>query len=195
MAENSLFPASVHLFYRTENAPHMATIPVNEWSFPSGGHDQGTFLTWEDTEIDVDDMVNGLVDLYLPFFYTTTNFTHYIVNTYEDADAPARPQINKKLTGKVGTGGTTIPAAQATFNFKTTGFGVFRLVMLDARVSATFQPVEDLVSPTYDDEAAIVDYVVDPANAFRGRDELKPSILVRITYTLNEKLRDSYHLS
>jgi hypothetical protein len=139
-------------------------------------------------------MLVDFIALLLPFYHTSTNFTSYVINTYASSTAPARPQISVPLTTAAGTGGATIPAAQATFNFKTTNFGAFKLVMLDAQVSSTFQPLEALVSPADDDEIALRDYVVDPAWAFSGRDGFRPQLLKRVTYTLNEKLRKSYHL-
>lgn len=194
MAPNSLFPCSAQIFYRTINAPHMMVVPLREWSPISGGHPAGTNLNWNDVQVDTDDMIVDFIALLLPFYHTTTSFSSYVINTYANATAPARPQISVPLTTAAGTGGATIPAAQATFNFKTTGFGAFKIVMLDAQVSSTFQPLEALVSPANDDEIALRDYVCDPDWAFSGRDNLRPALLKRVTYTLNEKLRKSYHL-
>ncbi len=195
MTEFSLFPCSVQIDYRTENAPHIMTIPLRTWSPISGGHPAGTNLNWNDLQTDTDDMIVDLVALFLPFFPATTSFNRYTINTYADELAPARPQFSQALTGAAGTGGATIPAAQATFNFKTTAFGAFKIVLLDALVSSTFQPLETLVSPANDDEIALRDYILDSANAFVGRDNTQPSILERITYTLNVKLRKEYRLN
>lgn len=194
MTPGSLAPCSLVLKYRTAQAPHDMTIPLNAWQFPSSGHVAGTNLAWDDTQRDTDDLVTDLVVLLKPFWPTTTAFTNYIINTYETPTSPARPQVALSLTGGAGTGGATIPAAQATFNFKTTDFNAFKLVMLDARVSATFQPLENFVVGTNDDEIALRDYIVADTNAFRGRKETQPVQLIRVTYTLNEKLRKSYHL-
>jgi hypothetical protein len=184
----------VQIFYRTANAPHLMTIPLREWSPVSGGHTAGTNLNWNGTQTDTKDMIDGLVDLFKPFFHTSTTFNSYVINTYTDQTAPARPQVTIPLVAAAGTGGATIPAAQATFNFKTTQFNAFKIVMLDAQVSSTFQPLESLVSPANDDEIALRDYIVDDGNSFAGRDNYQPTLLQRVTYTLNEKLRKSYHL-
>jgi hypothetical protein len=191
---NSLFPCSVQIFYRTINAPHMMVVPLREWSPISGGHPAGTNLNWLDVQVDTDDMIVDFIALLLPFFATTCSFSSYVINTYASETAPARPQFSQALTGAVGTGGADIPAAQATYNFKTTNFGAFKLVLLDTQVSSTFQPLEALVSPANDNEIALRDYVIDTGFAFSGRDNFRPQLLKRITYTLNEKLRKSYHL-
>lgn len=184
----------MNIRYRTAQAPHLMTIPLREWSPISGGHVAGTNLAWDTTQADTDDMIQGLVDLFLPFWPNTTTFNSYTINTYLSQTSPARPQITKTMTGKVGTGGATIPAAQATFNFKTSNFFPFKIVMLDARVSSTFQPLETLATPADDDEIALRNYVLDDQWSFSGRDNYQPTSLERITYTLNEKLRHSYHL-
>jgi hypothetical protein len=194
MAPNSLFPCSANIFYRTVNAPHMMTLPLTEWSPVSGGHVGGTNLDWLGGQADTDDFITDFVTLLLPFFDDTTTFNSYTINTYADAEAPARPQVSRGITGAAGTGGATIPAAQATFNYKTTNFGTFRIVMLDARVSSTFQPLDTLTSPTYDDEIALNAFVLADTTPIAGRDGYQVSLWKRTTYTLNEKLRDSYHL-
>jgi len=194
MAENSLFPCSCEILYRTINAPHRMILPLTEWSPISTGHPSGTNLAWDTTQVDTDDMISGLKDLLLPFWPPSTTFSSYTISTYANKDAPARPQASFGFVVGAGTGAATIPAAQATFNFKTTNFGAFKLVMLDAKVSAAFGPLDSLVVGVNDDEIALRDWLRLEANAFSGRDGFRPSVLPRITYTLNEKLRASYHL-
>lgn len=194
MAPNSLYPCSAEIFYRTPNAPHSMTIPLLAWSPISVGHPAGTNLNWNGVQTDTFDMLDNFVDTLLPFWGTGTTFSHFEVSTYATPTSPKRPVATSTMTGKVGTGATPIPAAQATFNFKTTDFGTFKIVMLDAKVSSTFQPLEALVSPANDAEIAVRDYLIDPEFAFSGRDGFQPSLLKRITYTLNEQLRASYHL-
>lgn len=194
MTEHSLFPCSCQIFYRSIYAPHSMTIPLTEWSPISSGHPAGTNLAWDGTQVDTDDMISQLEVFLLPFFQTTTLFLSYTINTYADKDAPARPRFSTAFGVQAGTGSTNIPAAQATWNFKTEEFGAFKLILLDTKVSAAFGPLSVLVSPTNDIEIAVRDFIMDEANAFSGRDGARPSILNKITYTLNEKLRAEYHL-
>lgn len=195
MTEHSLFPCSAQIFYRTVNAPHMMNVPLREWSPISGGHPAGTNLDWTSTQVDTDTFMQAFADLLKPFYDTTTTFSHYIINTYDDEFSPARPQIQKSFVTAAGTGGDTIPAAQATFNYKTSNFGAFKLVMLDARVSSTFGKLTSLSSPANDDEIALNAFVLDPTSPFQGRDQFQVTAWHSITYTLNEKLRKSYHLA
>lgn len=194
MAPNSLYPCSAVIGYRSAYAPHKMTLPLLAWSPISGGHPAGTNLNWNAAQTDTADLIEDFIDLLKPFFYTTTVFTDWTIYTYATPTAPARPVVSAQISGGAGTGGATIPASQASWMFKTTGFGVFKLVMLDTKVSAAFGPLTALVSPADDDEIAVIDYVKDDAMSFAGRDGDKVSVWHKITYTLNEKLRKSYRL-
>lgn len=192
MSEHSLFPTAVILDYHTLSAPHKMTIPLNLWSAISEGHPQGTLTNWEDDQVDVGEVMDGLITLLLPFFPDTATFTQYTIYTYTDEFAPARPRAAAALTDQDGLSGAGTPACQATYNFKTTEFGVFKLVMLDVVPGSNFQPVTAFPSPAFDDHIALAAYLTDPVNPFRGRDNAKIDRLIRVTYTLNERLRREY---
>lgn len=194
MTPHTLWPCSVTFNLTTGFSRHKMTLPLTAWSPVSTGHPAGTNLAWDDSQADTDDMVVGLVDLLRPFWPSTATFTNYTIYTYDSVNAPARPRISIPIVSGAGTGGATIPAAQATFNFKSAGFFPFKLVMLDARVSSTFAPLETLVSPANDDEIAIVNWLTADTNAFSARDNTQITTFERVTYTLNEKLRKSYRL-
>ena len=191
---HTLFPCSVTINYKSENAPHKMTLPLTPWSPVSGGHISGTNTDYTDTQVDTDDWIQAFILLIAPFFAATTTFVNYTLYTYADVNAPARPQVSQSI-GVVGTnGGAIIPATQATFNFKTAGFFPFKLVFLDTQVSAVFLPKVALVSPADDDEIAIRDYILDDNAIVGGRDNTRVANLVKITYTLNERLRASYNI-
>lgn len=194
MTEYSLFPCSITFNYRSTYAPHKMTIPLNAWSPASSGHLAGTNLAWDGTQKDTADLVGEFVTLLKPFFHTSTIFSDYVVYTYADEDAPARPVISDAITGGAGTGAATIPATQASYMMKTTAYGTFKIVMLDTKVSAAFGPLNSLVVGVNDAEIALVDYIKAVANPFRGRDNAEVHNFVKVTYTLNEKLRKSYRL-
>lgn len=194
MAPNLLFPCSVTIDYRSVYAPHKMTIPLTLWSPISGGHPAGTNLDWNGTQKDTGDMIEDLITLLKPFFQSTTIFQSWTVYTYASAGAPARPVVSAVITGGAGTGGTVIPATQATFMFKTKAFGTYKLVMLDTKVSAAFGPLLTLVVGVNDAEIALIDYLKDDTNGFQGRDGAQIDVWHKVTYDLNDKLRKSYHL-
>lgn len=194
MTPSTLWPCAVVLDYRSNFGPHKMTIPLTEWSPVSGGHISGTNLAWDSSQVDTDDMITGLVTLLKPFFYTDTVFSQYTIYTFASVNAPARPKVAQGITGGTGTGGSYNPATQATFNFKTAGFHAFKLVMLDVAAGAQYLPVTAFPSPAYDTTIALRDYIISDANAFSGRDNTQPVTLAKLTYTINEKLRQSYKL-
>jgi hypothetical protein len=195
MTEYSLYPCSIALRYHNNFAPHVMTIPLNAWSPISSGHDAGTNLAWDGSQVDTLTMVDGLLTKLLPFFYTDTHFDNFTIYTYADPDAPARPVVDIGLTDEVGSGATYIPATQANYMFRTGGFSYLRLTMLDVAASSQFLPVSSFPLPGYATTVALANYIIDDANAFRGRDNTQPQFLKKITYTLNEKLRRSYRLT
>jgi hypothetical protein len=170
------------------------TIPIREWSPISAGHDAGTVLAWDNSQKDVVDMVSDLVNALKVFHPTTTEFTSFIVDTYADENAPARPQVEISFGATAGTAGAGVPASQAVFMFRTNGFGYLKINMLDCPVAGNFLPVVAFPTPAYDNALALRDQIIDDANGWSGRDNTQPAFLKKITYSLNDKLRKQYRL-
>lgn len=195
MAVHTLYPCSCALRYHSAYAPHVMTIPLTAWSPVSSGHDSGTNLAWDSSQVDTKDMITGLVDLLIPFFDTNTHFDGYTIFTYATITGPALPQSEATFMGKVGTSSATIPASMASYIFRTAGFGSARIILLDTVVTSTFQPKTVLLSPADDDEIALINYWMDDGNAFAGRDGTQVTFWRKITYKLNDALRKEYRLS
>jgi hypothetical protein len=170
------------------------TIPLRAWSPISGGHPQGTNLDWTDAQSDTDVFMQEFADLLQPFFDDDCVFSDYTIYTYSDVNAPARPVASASLAGFVGTADATIPATQANWMFKTSEFGTFKLSLLDTKVSAAFGPLLTMTSPTYDDEIALRDFILDDTSIFQGRDNKQVVSWKKISYSLNDKLRQEYKL-
>lgn len=194
MAENLLFPTAGLIEYTGIVGTHFMTVPLTEWSPVSSGHPMGTCTAWDSTQKDVSDFFDEYTDLIKVFLDNTASILNATIYTYASPGAPGRPRETVTYTGKVGTGGTVIPAAQQTISFKTSDFGTFRVVILDSVVTSAFQPKKALVSPADDKEIALVNYIKDDANCIQGRDGFQVQTYRGITYTLNEKLRRSYRL-
>lgn len=193
MAIHSLFPAFFRLFYTSVYAPHIMTIPTKAWD-SGGGGGAGSFTSWAGPPIDAATMIEGFVDLLLPFHVASTNFGQAIVYTMDDEDAPPRPRAFIAFTGKVGT--SVLPvnaAAQSMYTFRTTTFGLLKIIFLDAPVTSGFLPIS-IVTPG-SELADLNDYLMLDANAFAGRDNGQPNGFVHATFKLNDELRKSYRLS
>lgn len=191
---NSLFPAFVNIDYHSAFGAHSMTLPTKAYTGPDGLNPSGTFLAWDSSARDADDMINALVTLFIPFFKADTTFDSYTIYTMADPDASPQPQYAATL-GNVGTSIQTAwsKAVQTTFSFRTDLFGQMKLVFLDAPSNNLFDKFSQF--DTSPEAVAIRDELADSANAWSARDNGKPTVLVQIAYTLNEKLRREYGMN
>lgn len=194
MTQYSLNPAYVVVNYHSANGAHKMTLPTNAWQGLSGGHDQGTFTTWNSGSIDADDMVTALVAVMKVFFPTTSSFDNYVIYTKAGPSDPSFPVAGNTL-GVAGTGGSAIPATQMTWFFRTASFRPFKLVFLDVEAPANFEKITAFPSPAYDTTLAVKAVLIDEDNAWSARGNEPPVNLVSQTFTLNEKLRREYGMT
>lgn len=194
MAPNSLFPAFVQVGYHSAFGAHNMILPTLSWTNAASPGGAGEFNTWDASTVDADDMINDLIDLFVPFFKADTSFDHYTIYTLANAEATPLPQAAKQLT-QVGTNATTTwsKAVETTFMFRTNLFGLRRLVFLDAPSGGVFDKIDSF--STSPEAIAIRDQFADVTQAWSARDNGRPTILTQITYTLNEKLRKEYGMT
>lgn len=195
MAPNSLSPASGVISYHTGFATHKMTIPTSEW-FPLGiTGDLGSYLDHDGDPIDAEEMWTDLCNLLKPFVLPTTTFDTVTVYTMATPTSPQIPRASVAL----GIDGTSVltgfsEAQSSTFNFKTSGNGDFRLVLLDVPLTATgFRAIhpDGFGAPV----TALSDFVTGRTTAITGRDDTVPSVLRKITFDLNDKLQKEYRMS
>lgn len=191
---NSLFPAFVVLEYHSAFGHHKMTIPTKVYTPPDVTFSAGSFLAWNSSQRDADEMINDLVELMAVFWKTDTTFDSYTIYTMDDPDAAPQPQYAAAL-GIPGSNSSTSwsKAVQTTFSFRTDLFGQFKLVFLDAPSGNLFDRIDTF--STSPEAIAIRDELADSANAWSARDNGKPVTLVQIAYTLNEKLRREYNMT
>lgn len=195
MAPNSLSPSSVVIDYHSQFGAHKMTICTKQWLPTNLSGALGSYLAWDgSTSIDGENMVNSLVDLLKPFVKSTTAFdlaTVYNQATPTSDNIPARSVPLTQVGTSTATGFTE--AQSVTFNFKTTGNGDVKLVLLDAPLgSAGF-----LASHRPDFGAAGLALEAEftwDLRAWSGRDDNKPSVLRKVTFDLNEKLQKAYKM-
>lgn len=191
---NSLFPAFVNIDYHSAFGAHSMTLPTKVYTGPDGLNPSGTFLAWNSTARDADDMINDLVDLFLPFFKPDTTFDAYTIYTLAEPGAPPQPEYAAAL----GLDGTSVQTAwskavQTTFSFRTDLFGQMKLVFLDAPNNNLWDKISQF--DTSPEALAILAELSNSANAWSARDNGKPTVLTQIAYTLNEKLRREYNMN
>jgi hypothetical protein len=191
---NSPAPSTVRINYHSEFGVHSQNICALEWSPPSGGFTYGSFLSWSLVARDADDMIKDLVNVLVTLVPTSVTFDNYTIFTYADETADPVPVASNVLDID---GTNLVPgwykAVQTTISMRTTNFGLFKLVLLDSASSSSFDPIFGLSpSPALED---IVDQVKDQGNAWSGRDNGRPDVLISQTKTLNEALRKAYRMA
>jgi len=191
---NSLFPAFVVIEYHSAFGHHKMTIPTKVYTGSGVGFPAGSFLAWDSSNRDADEMINDLVELLAPFWKVDTTFDSYTIYSMADPEAAPLPEYAAAL-GIPGSNAGTYwsKAVQTTFSFRTDLFGQFKLVMLDAPAPVSFDRIDTF--STSPEAIAIRDELALSSNAWSARDNGKPITLVQIAYTLNEKLRREYDMN
>jgi len=194
MAPNTLSPASFVIDYSTPYATHRMTVPTLAWLSTSITGALGSYAPWTGSNIDAEVMISDLIDLLKAFVLPTTSFNLITIYTKDDSDAPNIPRASKDIAVVGTSGGTGLAKAiSTTFNFKTTGNGNAKLVLLDTPLgSGGFEPLfpSGFTTPVTD----LSDLFTDPLAAFSGRDDNRPNILRKVSFDLNDKLQKSYHM-
>jgi hypothetical protein len=195
MAVGTLAPAFIEVDYSSQFAPHVMTIPINEWLPPDPSGAGGYALDWNDNPVNVDDVMDLLLAALAELFYSATNFNGYTVWTKADSDAPNvfGTHVSKSVTGLAGATTGVEKAVQTTYTITDTLGHLFKLVLLDAP-PITFNRTVGL-SALSADEQAVIALLTDEDNFFRSRQNGRPASFRARTATLNEALRRQYHMA
>lgn len=194
MAEGSLFPAFVKFDYHTAYGVHSAIVPTRAWNpvplVPLNV--LGSYENWSSLPCDGEEMIEGLATVLAEFLPATGGYDVATVYTKDSPTAPARPRASKAIA-IVGSNASTAwsKAVQQTFVFRDTEFNIAKLVILDVP-TASFNPLSDISGSP--EALAVVGAFTSSSWAWQSRKEFRPSTFVRLTYTLNEKLRQEYNM-
>lgn len=192
---NSKGPYFVQVNYHSGFAPHSQQIPVKGWQPGTGASVAGDFLNWDDSLQDADDLMSSLADLFCAFYPPSVVLDNYIVFKQVGTDEIYTPVASGVFISKVGTLTVYVwnEAVEMTFNWRSTNFGLFKIVLLDSASEGTFAKVPSL--PASGPIKNLNDELVATSNPFMARDNGRPSAFISRTSTLNEKLRKAYHTS
>jgi hypothetical protein len=194
IAPNSLSPAYIVIDYHSANGRHKMTIPTRAWSPTSITGDLGSYQCWNETPVDAEDMITALLGKVKAVFLPTAGFDVVTIYTKDTAEAPSIPRVAKALA-IVGTSVSAewAKAVQHNWMFRDAEYAQSKLTFLDAPIGSGWDPVTDLSGIAVLQD--IVDQFVAPENAWSSRNDLRPSTFIKITYTLNEKLRREYGMT
>lgn len=195
MAANSLYPSFGVIEYNSPFGAHKMTIPTRAWDIGIGTHGFGGYLGWDGTTPnEADDMWQELIDDLKVFLKADSSFNTVTIYTKADAEAPSIP-VTVFSPATVGTNVATTQrkAVSQTWNFRTSTFGKFKLVLLDGPIGSDFDKI--LPSSFGSEDNAVVGTLTDLTNAWSGRDGAPPAAAISKTLTLNDKLRREYGMA
>lgn len=186
-------PAFVKIESTSLNAPHVAILPTLQWNDP-GDFTAGTFDTHEGGSIAADDMVNDLVNVLAALYTGDYDFISYTIFTQSSPSADPVPRFSEALSQSgVTVSATWQKAVQLTFTWRTTLFGIAKIVALDAISGNNFDRITTLTPMSA--EALIDAEFTSVARGWSGRDGGRPATFLQISKTINEKLRRQYHMT
>jgi len=190
MPLDGLYPSFVKIFYTTAYAAHVMTIPTRQWTGVPGN--PGSYEAWDASTVSADTMIEALVTAMLPNNLATTTFVSYEIYDVPVIDEPPVWRYAEFLTAQVGTLVNTgwAKAVQYTMGFKCADGNLFKIVNLDTPVSNTFGNVVGLSAR----DTAINAEIVNPANAWQGRQGAQPITFTNISVSLNKRLRRKYDM-
>lgn len=190
MTVYSLYPSFVRVYYKSIWGFHVQTLPTLQWEAGAGS---GSFVTHAAGTVDADDMINAFLTVWSDLFTTEVTWQYYEILNYADEDSFPVPVATAALAqvGTVAPGTINNKAVQLTITWQCAGGHILKTVGLDANASPDFVKL----GPTQI-AAAVPDVVAEitaTTNAWASRAGTQPLFAKQAAYTLNEKLRRSYH--
>lgn len=191
---NSPGPTQILVNYHSAFGFHKMALNALEWHGTPDVNGSGAIECHDATLIDTDDMVKALVALFAPFFPASVVFDNYIVFTYASPTDDPVPVASAALT-TIGTSATPgwSKAVQATLSFRTSLFGIAKIVLLDYDSQDSFD--KTVVVPPATPLSALRDEFTASTNGWCGRDGGRPDTYISACVTLNEKLRQGYRMA
>jgi len=192
MTPNSLSPSYAVVDYVSAFGSHKMTIPTLQWEL---GGDFGQYIAHDDiTVVDAETMWTDFCDQFKNYLKPTATINSVTLYNKPTESSPSIPVAIIPIA-EAGLSIATTPskACQTTFNFRTTLFGMYKLVMLDTPVATDF--AKTLPVDWGANDLAILGALSDLEKAFAGRDGAPVQSAISKTYTLNEKLRKAYGMA
>lgn len=188
MAQNSIAPGFIKLFYQSANASHTMVLPVRpyltigaEWWLNPKNQTPGNIWT---------SGITTFVNLLRGLMHTSATFQYAELWT---VSAPGADPVFRE-TAQLAIAGTNAAASQVAsqilFSFRTAEGGVGRIVLLDG----VFAPNNRYLAPNYGNAAilAIVNQLVSNTSVNVGRDDGYIIAVPKVLTKTNDALRRKY---
>lgn len=190
MAVGSLSPFFVQINYRSTYGEHVMTIPLKGWT---PGVDQGDLDLQGGGTAAADTALELFVDKLAEFFPGTVDFYSWTIFSQPTPSDPALPVMGLAITqAGLNVTAANTKAVQATFTFRCDDSSLFKIVLLDMNNGNSFEKIT--LGSLSVEAADFVSYIVGDTSPFQSRLNGRPLYFRQISYTMNEKLRRSYHM-
>lgn len=211
MARNSMLPTFLAVNYTSAWGSHRHQIPVARVNLSADPvlFPFGQFMSEEGPPLgagagEVGSLIAGYVDVLCRWMTVDSTFTDWELWQVPDPvawlDGTNRNQVPdvvkaSALAGKVGLGNVSVPykATQLTVTYRTTGRGVLRIQLMDARITDWNRNAAKDSAGNFASQA-LTTWVLGANNILRGRNNGKPSAFMQQSATLNEALRRAYRM-
>jgi hypothetical protein len=189
MATDGLMDSYAKIWYHSAQGVHSHTIPTRPLN-TTGLGDPGDYENWNGGTSPADAMVEGLMDKLAEVVPSTTVYDKYTLYKWNPTTEIFNPvyEAAYPVTGSaVGLTGQAA-AVQVTVSFRTLGFGILKLVLLDRPNNNTWG--NQYTMPA--DYTEVVAEITNPDLAWSGRDNFRPFNFTNVTISLNKRLRRKY---
>lgn len=182
----------IRLDSHSKYALHRAHLPTRDWSPTGGTHGFGSFLAWDSSTADAQDMVEALVDAMLPHFRDHVIFDQWAVWQWDAGAGTWFPRAANALTGKIGTDSTTAwdEAVEAIFTFYDTDFNTAKLIQLDYDSRNNFARRSAATADA--DEQTLAGTLMADNWAWSSRAQKQLHALRSISLGINDELKKQY---
>ena len=194
MTQYTLFPAFMKVDYHSDWGAHVMTLPTKAWNPVSSTGDYGSYISWNEAEIDAEVMILALVGMIAAIANAHVTFDNATIFTYPSEGARAQPRaiIPINEPGLV-TFSAAALAIQNLYYGYDTEFNPVKLALLDCDTTPNF--LKQRYSDISGDEKAVWDAFSDQDSAWASRAGNRPLSLRSFTTKQNDKLREEYKLS
>jgi len=185
-------PYFLRLNYISGVNPHTMQISVKNWTPPSAGHVTGQFEKQDGSLIDASTGVLAFIAPLLPFWTNGTTFASWqLFSKPTPTDIPIQV-MGLTLTGQAGSASPPFieEATQMTINYRTTGYNLAKIVLLDYAEDVSFQKITAV--PATGPLADLATYLNGATAIVTGRDGNFFGSFISATRKLNDKLRKEY---
>lgn len=183
------FPFFFRFSYSTSYTFHVHTRGLRAVT-SSGAGDAGTVVRWDDVEAATDDVIETYITNWLSYQPVSTSVLDYILYRVPSPGQAPEPLFASNVTGTGALGDLTGRAAgvQHMLTFRTSTFGLMKVVSLDRASGNTFGKRNTLSAA----ETGFRNYILSGAHAIMSAGNGRPISLHALNITLNDRLMRSY---